>query len=128
MVVQIPFDDGVGLVRGDNFPKRYYVTGIKGVTVTSGRLTVKTALSDADPGVFQKAITSSNVAGTGQIEDTGANGIATLRFDITTANTEALTADTDYFYDVQVVLSDSQVLTLVKGVIRATEQVSKTNT
>lgn len=36
--------------------------------------TLKANLADADPGILQKAVTTSNVAGTGQITADGSSG------------------------------------------------------
>jgi hypothetical protein len=130
MVVQIPFDGGRGIVRGDQFPYTYVVTGIKaGLSATSARLTVKDDLSVVDgSATFKKAITTTDVPTEGHIEDDGStSGVVVLRFDITTANTEAMTANKIYQYDVQLVLSDGRILTVVRGPAAAVEQVTKTN-
>ena len=129
MVVNIPFDNGNGLVRGDQFSRLVFVKDLPAATyISTSRLTVKAALSDADgAATFAKAITTA-ANSDGQIEDNGATtGLARLRFDITTANTEAMTADTQYWWDVQVVLNNGDVFTLIKGKAVATEQVTKTN-
>jgi len=126
VVVQIPFDNNEGFVRGDAFARVFFVNRLRGLTVSEAWLTVKAATSDADgAATFQKIITTSNVAGTGQIENAGSTGTAKLRFDITTANSEALTAGTVYYYDVQVKLSNNDIVTLVKGFATAEEQVTR---
>lgn len=128
MVVEIALDNGEGLVRGDKFSRYFFVNRLRGNTLAEAWLTVKSSpTNDADgAAIFQKVITSGNVAGTGQIEDIGTNGTANLRFDLTTANTEAMTAGTKYTYDVQVRLTTSNdILTLVKGPAVATEQVTR---
>lgn len=51
---------------------------------------------------LQKAVTTSNVAGTGQITDDGAtDGAAVIRFDLTAANTLSL-GQRDFAFDVKV--------------------------
>lgn len=65
-------------------------------------LTWKANLADADPGILQKKVTTSNVAGTGQITaDGSANGLATIRFDIADTDTTAL-SPRDMIFDVKV--------------------------
>lgn len=64
-------------------------------------LTLKINIGDADPGVIQKKITTSNVAGTGQITADGSttSGAAICAFSFTAAQTAALSPQS-YFYDV----------------------------
>lgn len=115
---------GKGMVRGDQFSIPRKVTGLSyGVTVTAALLTIKAALTNPDPGVIQKSITSSNVPGTGQVEDTGASGIASLRFDLITTDTLAVTADLDYVFDIQVTLSTNDIFTLETGITSFRQQV-----
>lgn len=65
-------------------------------------LTWKASLGDADPGILQKKVTTSNVAGTGQITADGSvGGTATIRFDIADTDTTALATQTMIF-DVKV--------------------------
>ena len=114
-------------MRGDNFSIKRTVTGVPGSrTIALAWLTVKSAISvnDATSLIFQKAITPSNVAGTGQIEDTGATGVGILRFDVTTANTTGMTADTQYYFDIQIKLDNNDILTLEKGLTSAGAQVT----
>lgn len=59
-------------------------------------------INAADPGTLQKIVTTANVAGTGQITaDGNSGGAASIRFDITAANTLALGQRT-YQFDVKV--------------------------
>lgn len=72
--------------------------------MTKAYLTLKTypeGLNAVDPGASQKAITTSNVAGTGQIQK-AAGGTAALRFDFTAAQMTAL-AQRDYVFDIKVI-------------------------
>ncbi len=116
MVVKSNFHNGKGIVRGNIFSDHHYITKIpSGITITAALLTVKTNISDNDPGIFQKSITSADVPGTGQIENSGTNGTATLRFDLTSVNTLAMIADVQYLYDIRVTLSTGDVLTVENG-------------
>lgn len=129
MVVQMTFDNGRGLVRGDAFTYTVIVKGLRdAVAVSRARLTVKSSLAAADPGTFQKTITTTPGAD-GSVSDAGTTtGVAVLAFAISSTDTLTLTADTQYFWDCQVVLSDGSILTLYKGTLMAVEEVTKTNT
>lgn len=126
MAVTSNLHGGLGIVRGDVFSIRRTIDNIPaGRTLAEGWLTVKAAIADVDASAtFQKVITSSDVAGTGQIEDTGADGSGIIRFDITAANTTGMTAGTVYYYDIQIRLDNSDVLTLETGTTSAAAQVT----
>lgn len=125
MVVESNLHLGKGIVRGDKFPIRRIVRKIPaGITISSSILTLKATIAIADPGLFQKSITSTNVAGTGQVEDTNTNGIGKLRFDLNSADTLLMVADTDYYFDIQVTFSDGTILTLESGLTQASAQVT----
>jgi hypothetical protein len=129
MVVNIQFDNGNGTIRGDQFSRTFIVTDIPaGVVISGARLTVKNDLSVADgSALFKKSITTSLTAD-GQIEDDGTgSGIGKCRFSILSADTQALSADTMYWYDFQVVLDSGDIFTLAKGHIVMGEEVTKTN-
>jgi len=116
MVIQTNLHMGKGFVWGDGFSLRRDVIVPPGLTVTKAYLTVKTNQTDVDgSALFQKIITTSNVAGTGQIEDAGSSGIAVLRFDITSANTAATTKDTFVYFSLRVIYSDGTDITLENG-------------
>ena len=117
MVEITKFDRGKGIVRGDSFSARRWIAGIPaGRTVDEGWLTVKSSKSDADgSAVFQKLITSSANVGVGQIENQGAKGTALARFDLSAANTGALTAGGLYYYDIQVRLDNNNIYTIESG-------------
>jgi hypothetical protein len=127
MVVEGNLHGGLGIVRGDVFSLRRTVNKIPSArTVAEAWLTVKAAIADADgSATFQKIITTGDVQGTGQIEDDGADGSAVLRFDLTAANTAAMTAGTEYFYDLQLRLDNNNILTLESGKTSATSQVTQ---
>lgn len=114
---------------GDDLEVQRTVTGVPtGQTVDKAWLTVKAAAADADPGIFQKAITTTDVPGTGRITDAGSSGTATLRFDLTAANTALLTAGTEYFYDVQVKTSGGKIYTVESGKMIARRSVTAATT
>ena len=116
MVVESNLHMGIGIVRGDQFSIRRTVTGVpSGETITAALLTLKETIATADPGLFQKSITGTNVAGTGHIEDTGSSGVGKIRFDLTSSNTLSMTADTEYFFDIQVTLSGGDIITIESG-------------
>ena len=117
MVEITKFDRGKGIVRGDSFSARRWVTGIPASrTVDEAWLTVKSSKSVADASaVFQKLITTSVNVGVGQIEITGTKGAALIRFDLSAANTGALTAGSLYYYDIQVRLDNNNIYTIESG-------------
>lgn len=117
-----------GITRGDAFPIRRWVIVPTGLTVTKAWLTIKADIDDDDgSALVQKTITSSNVAGTGQIEKTGAAlGRALLRFDFVNTDTGALSAGEDHYWDLQVLLSDGQRHTLEGGMVSALAEVTET--
>ncbi len=124
---------GRGIVRGDKFPRYFRVTNLNGLYGQEAWLTVKTdPAADVDgSAIFQKIITGTNSAGTGHIEDTGqASGVCVCRFDITSTNTEAMTAGTKYTYDFQLTVTDgslTQILTVARGDAVAVDQVTRDN-
>lgn len=97
---------------------------VPGVEVTDpivlAWLTVKTRISDADPGVLQKSITATAVAGVGQIaldgsEDSG-NGTASLVFQFTGAQTTSLGTLIRYFFDIQVKTASGKIFTSIEPI------------
>ena len=110
--------EGKPHVRGDICAIRRRLHRLPaGTTVTKAWLMVKGAYADDDESaLISKEVTTSNVAGTGQIEDAGAtDGSATIRFDLLNADTTAVVADTRYVYAIQYKLSDGQVRELESG-------------
>lgn len=126
MAVDGNLHGGLGIVRGDVFSIRRTVNKIPSSrTIAEAWLTVKAAIADADgSATFQKIITTADVSGTGQIEDSGADGSGILRFDLTAANTTAMTAGTQYFYDISIRLDNNSILTLETGMTSAVAQVT----
>lgn len=118
MVINTDLHLGLGIVRGDSFPLRRTLSGVPvGVTVSQAKLTLKASVSDADPGLFQLSAT---------IEDAGTNGIASIRFDVSSADTLLMVQDQPYYFDIQVTLSDGGILTPEHGVTSSTYQVTIT--
>lgn len=118
-----------GVVQGDDLEVRRTVPGLpSGQTATEAWFTLKADPSAIDPGVLQKVITTSNNPGTGQIEKDGSvgngNGVCELRFDLTAANTAALTAGLTYYYDVQVKTSAGKIYTAETGTIVLNRQIT----
>lgn len=113
-----------GVIQGDDLDITRTVTAVPATqTLTKAWLTFKASISDADPGLLQKAITSGAVAGTGQITDTGASGTGTLLFQLTGANTLALPLIVAY-YDVKVLTSAGKIYTVEQGRYRANVRVT----
>lgn len=120
-----------GFVRADDLDVIRTINNIPtGQTLTDAWLTVDNPLGTH---LFQKHITSTLVAGQGQIEDTGAgDGIGVVRFELTSGaagDTTKLTADTAYAYDIQVKTSGGKIYTPESGFppsagITASEQVT----
>lgn len=116
MVVATNLHMGLGIVRGDSFPLRRTLPGVPpSVTVSSAKLTVKLAIADASPGLFQLTAT---------VEDTGTSGIGVIRFDFSSANTLLMVQDQPYFFDIQVTLSNANVLTPEYGITSSTYEVT----
>ena len=112
-----------GFISGDDLDIERDVLN---VTVTDplikAWLTIKTAQSGiADPGTLQKIITTTASAGTGHIVQSGSagngDGTASLRFELTAANTAALGHAIRYFFDVQVKTGSGKIKTVDKGTI-----------
>jgi len=107
-----------GLIRGDITSIYRTIEGLPvGRTVTKAWLMVKTSVSVIDASAtISKTITTTNVAGTGQIEDDGTtDSTAILRFDLTNANTIAVTAETVHLYSIQIKLDNSDIVEIETG-------------
>lgn len=127
------FDARKEIVQGDAVAYYFYVNELPtGCTLTKAWMTLKVRIADADPGALQKAITTSDVAGTGQIEQDGTDATEGLiRFDVTPTDSQGLTPGVDYYYDVQVKTTDPggnmNIFTVQKGLFSVTQQVTVTN-
>ena len=117
MVIETNLHLGVGIVQGNVFPLHRYITGMpSSITVSSAKLTLKNLPSDPDgSAIFQL---------TASIEDSGSSGTATIRFDLSAANTNAMTANTQYYFDIQVTLSSGTILTIESGLTSAKASVT----
>lgn len=92
-----------------------------GVTITKAWLTVKADPTDADvDALVQKEVTTTDVAGTGEIEDDGTGDTdPVIRFDLEPADTAAI-GTKPRPYDVQVLTSGGKLYTPERGRIYAT--------
>jgi hypothetical protein len=114
-----------GYVVGDDLEIRRTVTELPDA-IEYAWLTVKrhARVSD-DDAVLKKAITETNVAGTGHIEvDGGVGSPGTLRFDLTPADTTAL-GDAEWVYDIQIKLDNGSVYTPEVGTLELTPDVRR---
>lgn len=98
-----------------------------GTTINKAWLTVKETVADADPGIFQKAITTTNVPGTGEIEDDGTGDVnMVVRFDLTPVDTLAIGSELQRPFDIQVKTTLGKIYTPEKGCISSVAQVTTT--
>jgi len=95
-----------------------------GVTISNAWFTCKAAIGDADPGLFQKAITTTDVPGTGEIENDGTGDVnPVVRFDILPADTVAIGNVLRHF-DIQLKTTGGLLHTPEKGTIICGRQVT----
>lgn len=88
-----------------------------GATLTKAWLTIKEHEDDADSEkIIQKAITTNDVPGTGQITDATAPDGA-VRFDLTKTDTNLLAPGVDYVFDVKVLTNSGDPYTGEKGIL-----------
>ena len=86
----------VGFVSGDSIEVRRIVDRVvsgfaSGITIVEAWMTFKVGIADADPGLLQKIITTSDVPGEGHIENDGTGDVnPVLRFDLTNTDTLAV--------------------------------------
>ena len=117
------------IVKGDDISLRrtidFTATGFDaGTTITDAWLTVKASIADADPGLVRKQITTTDVPGTGQIEDDGTGDVdMVVRFDLLPADTLAIDTILRHF-DVQVKTASGKIYTPEKGRIAATQEIT----
>lgn len=118
------YDDRESLIQGADYT---YIASVRVSTADPVALawyTIKVSASDADPGLLQKKVTTSNSAGTGQITADGSTtGTATIRFDITAANTTALPAQ-HLLFDVKVKTSSGALAYGAQGRLLVTRNVT----
>lgn len=94
-----------------------------GVLIAKAWLTVKTAVDytegDDTTALFQKEITTTDVPGTGRIEDDGTGDTDPIvRFELVPADTQAIGTRKRY-YDIQVLTDGGKIYTGEKGTIWA---------
>lgn len=113
----------ISITQADDYDVKRWATNIpSGSTLSKAWFTAKRAVTDLDvAAIIQKEITSTLVAGAGQITDTGADGTGRVEFEFTGAQTEVLIPG-KYFYDIQYMLSNSKRRTVEKGMLEITSQ------
>lgn len=119
-------DTITGFVQGDDLDIVRTITGIPATqTLDKVRLTIKAPAAETI--LVSKLVTSSLVAGVGQIEDTGADGEGVVRFQLTggtTGDTTSLVAGTAYRFDIQCKTSAGKYYTPNVGTITSSAQVT----
>lgn len=125
MVLESNLHGGNGIVRGDAFPVTRTVIRIPpGNTIVAAWLTLKSAYSASDvAALFQKAITP-NPSSDGIVTNPGADGVGEVLFEVREGDTLLMVADEEYYYDVQVKLSNNNIRTIERGITSAMEQVT----
>lgn len=122
------FQSSIGnFCTGNYLRLRWSVAGVpSGSAISSVIFKVKNTESDPDSAlVISKTITTVNVNGTGQIENTGTTtGTGLVRVDLTSTDTNFLTAGTQFVYWVDVSLTSGETVTLEKGAIFAQQGAS----
>lgn len=112
-------------VAGDDFTIERTVTALpSGVVLSKVWFTVKKKYTDTDSNaLIQKAITTVNQPGIGIIDN-----INHFYIYLSPTDTELLNPTSEYFYDIQLKLSDTSITTPEFGTIIALPQVTKTRT
>jgi cytoskeletal protein RodZ len=114
-----------GNVAGDDIDVTRSVSGVPATqTLALAWMTFKTNVTDADPGLLQKAITTASVAGTGQITDTGASGTGVVFFQLTAANTLTLPSGVNVHYDIKVKTSAGKIYTAEQGIFNLAPRIT----
>lgn len=118
-----------GVVQGDDLEVNRNISKVPvGQLLTLGWFTVKTVPeSDEDTdAVFQKAITTTDNPGVGQVVDADSgDGVGSVRFDLVPADTSLLEAGTVYFWDIQVCTDASMTYTPTSGTIVVLQEVTR---
>ena len=121
----VSFDKGFVGKLTDVFP---WVSDDNSLTITNAWLTIKAEIADADPGLFQKAITTSDVPGTGQIEDKGTGDVdMVVRFDLKPDDTLLIGSDILRHFSIKVKTTAGLFYTPEKGQIAGTQRVTITS-
>lgn len=119
----------LSLAIGGDKQVKVKITGVPlNNLLVKGWLTVKSKVTDADPGIFQKIITSSPVGGQGQITDDGnTDGAGEFVFELTAVNTALLSEGVSYEYDIKAKQADGKVFPVERGTAIATRMVTQTS-
>lgn len=118
------FNDIIGqFTLGSYLRLRYSATGLpSGSLLSTATLTIKET-ETASSALITKVITTSPSVGVGQVENTGASGTASLRFDLPPADTNLLVdideVPVNCYYWVDILLNTGEVTTIEKGRIFA---------
>ena len=113
------------VVCGDALAIERTISGVPaGLTITKAWLTIKATITDLDADALLQLTVTSVLASTGQITDTGATGVAVVRFTLSGAQTLLVPPEASYPFDVQVQTSDGALYTACKGTIRLEQQVT----
>lgn len=114
------------IVRGDTKQiDRTFINLPAGIVIDTAWLTVKTAPSSADPGLFQIAITTA-ATDAGRITDAStADGQLGMYFNLSGTQTALAIAGARYVYDIQVRdASTAAIYTLVTGSVVFCDQIT----
>jgi len=108
-------------VNGDDLEIERTLTAIpSGTLVDTAWFMVKHKYTDADTdAIISKVATLVDTAGQGYIVTAGSNGIATIKFYLTPADTELLYAYSEYPYSIKILLDNDKVNTPEIGSIVA---------
>ena len=116
----------ITFVQGDAKPIRRFVTAIpQDQTATKAWFTVKVSAADADQDAKIAKIITTQASADGLIEDAGAGGTATVRFDLQSEDTADLVAGQRYLYDIQVLLSGGGPYTPELGTFVVVPQITQ---
>lgn len=115
-------------VRGDDLEITRRVTMPTGLVASVAWFTLKSVLSDSDPGDRQLEITTTETAD-GEIEDDGtSSGVAVLRFDFGGTDWTGIDAEVTYQYDIQVRSATGSISTPERGTVVFTQDVTLSTT
>lgn len=117
-----------GYVVGDDLEIRRTITGLP-AAIDKAWLTIKRepAQDDGDA-ILSKAITTTDVPGTGQIETAGGPSVdGVLRFDLVPTDTRTL-GPVQWIHDIQIELNGGKIYTVEIGTVELTIDVRKTST
>lgn len=110
-------DDRIGTIQGVDYTYDADTRVNTGDPLVGALLELRNNLEDA-AAVMSKSVTTTNVAGTGQIENTGAVGnVAIIRFDVFATDTIAL-SPRDYFFNVKCTTASGAVFYAARGLWR----------